>query len=85
MDKGELTGAIFIDLSKAFDTIGHSVIINKLPNFGTSETAPNWVSSYLFGLYQRVRFKGKLSSFDPIYCGAPQGSILGPPTFLVNF
>ena len=49
MDRGELTGAIFVDLSKAFDTIGHSTIIHKLPKFGINRLAKDWLSSYLFG------------------------------------
>eukprot|EP00794_Sanderia_malayensis_P016349 gene16349-17993_t len=85
MDQGELTGAIFVDLSKAFDTIGHWTIINKLPKFGINGLAKDWLSSYLFGRHQRVGYKGKLSSPSPIYCGVPQGSILGPLLFLLIF
>ena len=85
MDDGKLTGAIFVDLSKAFDTIGHSTIINKLPSFGITSTAQDWLASYLFGRHQHVRYKGNLSLPSPIFCGVPQGSILGPLLFLLIF
>eukprot|EP00794_Sanderia_malayensis_P006391 gene6391-7123_t len=85
MDRGELTCAIFLDLRKAFDTVGHSTIINKFPKFGINGLAKDWLSSYLFGRHQRVPYNGKLSSLSPIYCGVPQGSILGPFPFLLTF
>uniref|UniRef100_A0A7M5VFX3 Reverse transcriptase domain-containing protein n=1 Tax=Clytia hemisphaerica TaxID=252671 RepID=A0A7M5VFX3_9CNID len=85
IDNGKLTGAIFVDLSKAFDTIGHSTIIDKLSSFGINGLAKDWISSYLFGRHQRVRYNGSLSPPSQIFCGVPQGSILGPLLFLLIF
>lgn len=85
MDNGQYTGAIYIDLSKAFDTISHSVLIDTLPQYGISGNALNWLSDYLFSRSQQVSFQGTLSSAQPIYCGVPQGSILGPLLFIVYF
>ena len=85
MDKGMLTGAIYIDLSKAFDTIGHNAILEKLPQFGITGIPQEWFCSYLFSRYQQVSYKQSLSTAEPIYCGVPQGSILGPLLFLLHF
>jgi hypothetical protein len=85
MDRGLFTGAIYIDLSKAFDTISHSTLIDKLPDFGITGIAQVWFSNYLFGRHQLVTYKGQLSSFEPIFGGFPQGSILGPLLFLLHF
>ena len=85
MDKGMLTGAIYIDLTKAFDTISHSSIIEKLPDFGITGMPQQWIGSYLFGRCQQVSFDGRQSSREPLFCGVPQGSILGPLFFLLHF
>ena len=83
MDKGQLTGAIFIDLQKAFDTISHGSIIDKLPSFGITETVQEWLTSYLFLRKQQVSYQGTMSTPCNILCGVPQGSILGPLLFLL--
>ena len=48
MDRGELTGALFVDLSKAFDTVSHSAILEKLPTYGVLSTELEWFTDYLF-------------------------------------
>ena len=85
MDKGEFTGAVYIDLSKAFDTISHSALLQKLPRFGISGTPKEWLTNYLFGRTQCVNFGDALSEPQPMFCGVPQGSILGPLLFLLHF
>ena len=85
MDKGEYTGAIYVDLSKAFDTISHGMIVNKLPQFGITGVAQQWIASYVFARQQQVRYKWILSPPSPIFCGVPQGSILEPLLFLPVF
>ena len=85
MDKDQMTGAIFVDLSKVFDTISHVSITNKLPSYGLCGTSQQWITSYLFARTQCVPYKGTLSSPSYIYCGVPQGSIIGPLLFLLHF
>ena len=85
MDEGKLTGAIYVDLSKAFDTIGHNTIIQKLPKFGITGILQKWFCCYLFGRYQHVSYQNTLSTAEPIFCDVPQGSILGQLLFLLHF
>ena len=75
MDKGEYTAAIYVDLSKAFDTISHAMIVNKPPKFGITGVAQQWIASYLFARQQQVS--------SPIFCRVSQGSILGLLLFLL--
>ena len=85
MDKCQMTGVTFVDISKAFDTISHASIINKLPSYGLCGTFHQWITSYLFARTQCVSYKGTFSSPSYIYCGVAQGLKLGPLLFLLHF
>ena len=85
MDHGNLTGALFVDLSKAFDTVSHSSILDKLLAYGISGNEKAWFTDYLLHRKMRVNYKGTLSTPIPIHCGILQGSILGPLLFLLHF
>ena len=73
---------IFVDLSKAFDTLNHNILLQKLSSYGIRGLANRWFQSYLQDREQYVNFKNVLSSKSKIITGVPQGSILGPLLFL---
>ena len=83
MDEGKVTGAIFLDLKKAFDTVNHSLLLNKLKKFGIRDIELNWFKSYLNNRMQSVKVGSTLSDLEPINIGIPQGSILGPLLFII--
>jgi hypothetical protein len=83
MDKGLLTGAVFIDLSKAFDTVSHSNLLNKLQGFGVQSVEMEWFTNYLFNRSQVVNYNDSLSEKFQLTSGVPQGSILGPLLFIL--
>ena len=82
-DNGIFTGMIIIDLQKAFDTIDHNILLEKLKAIGFCDDTVNWFHSYLTDRAFLVSIENKYSSISKISCGVPQGSILGPLLFLI--
>ena len=78
-----MTGAVFLDLRKAFDTVDHLLLINKLKGLGVAGKSLAWFLSYLSGRTQQTMCEYELSPPAKITVGVPQGSILGPLLFLV--
>ena len=79
-----LTGLIFLDLiNKAFDTLDHSIMLDKLTSLGLNRSAVQWFRSYLTIRTQSVCTNGVLSEPQPISFGVAQGSVLGPFLFII--
>ena len=77
VDKGKVFGALLTDLSKAFDSFSHDLLIAKLNAYGFRLTAIKLVHSYLCNRKQRTKINNAYSSWEQILFGVPQGSILG--------
>ena len=84
VDEGKVVGATFIDLSKAFDTISHSNLLQKLPQYGICDEELRLFTD-LFHRSMAVSYGGCLSNNQDIQTGVPQGSILGPLLFIMFF
>ena len=82
-EKGEYTLGVFIDLSKAFDTVHHEILIKKLQYYGIDGTALKWFESYLSNRKQYISSQDISKNCLDIICGVPQVSILGPLLFLI--
>ena len=83
LDKGNCYLGIFIDLSKAFDTVDHNLLLRKMEYYGIRGHALLWFTSYLSYRIQYVSLNQTNSETLPVTCGAPQGSILGPLLFIL--
>ena len=83
MENKKVGVGLFLDLSKAFDTINHKILISKMEHYGIRGVSLNWFKSYLTNRKQYTFINGISSTIEFIMCGVPQGSVLGPLLFLL--
>ena len=84
LDKNKVIGTILMDLSKAYDTLSHELLIAKLEAYGLTQSSLTLMRNYLSNRKHRVRIGGSYSNWLEVILGVPQGTILGPifSTFL---
>ena len=81
LNRGDYAACIFIDLEKAFDTVNHSILLQKLELYGIRGPSLKWFTSYLSERKQCARISEYISPPLPILTDVPQGSVLGPLFF----
>ena len=81
LDERQTVSVVSIDLSKAFDTICHCLLIIKLAAYGLLDHSTQLILSYLINRKERVKIENAYSNWRVVQCGVPQGSLLGPLLF----
>ena len=82
MNTWQQSDLLFIDCSKAFKTVPHRRLLNKLKFYGIRGSFLQWIFSWLTERHQRIMVDSELSSATPVKSGVPQGTVLGPSCFL---
>ena len=83
IENGDFVLGLFLDFSKAFDTVNYDILFRKLYHYGIRGNCLLWFKSYLLNRFQYISYNNHDSSTKEVKCGVPQGSILGPLLFLI--
>ena len=83
LDQGDSVVGVFLDFSKAFDTVDHNILLQKMDKYGICGVELPWFEDYLSNRMQYVTYNNHKSLHEKVNCGVPQGSILGPILFLL--
>ena len=83
VDGGRVVDVVYLDFSKAFDTVPHDILITKLRKYGIDERTVKWVENWLTGRVQRVVLGGRVSGWRPVTSGIPEGFVMAPVLFNV--
>ena len=83
VDRGDVNSAVFLDIKKAFDTIYHSILVNKLSQYGVCDDSLKFFESYISEQIQCCSVNGYTGTLRHIKYGVPQGSILGSLLFII--
>ena len=83
LENGEPVDVIYLDFRKAFDSVPHQRLINKLRSYGLGQNLTSWIANFLTGRTQRVIVEGTYSEWTAVESGIPQGTVLGPILFVL--